>query len=130
MGGTTETYGLDLTYVADEALTQYAVVLYGDETGHVKAPAAARDGGIAGVVQDSASASGDTVRVRKEGISKVTASEAISLKIEVGINDIEGRVYDPTVWASGDGVVGVLEQAASASGDIVDCWLQIRTELG
>jgi len=106
------------------------VVLFGDEDKHVKAPAAARDGFIAGVTQDSASASGDTVRVRKEGISKVIASEAVSKGMEVAINDIEGRVYDPTVWASGDGMVGVLETAAAASGDIVDCWLRIRTVLG
>ena len=125
-----ESYVLDKTYIADGALTQYAVVLYGATTGHVKAPAAALDRTIAGVVQETASASGDTVRVRKMGISKVIASEAISVGIAVGINDIEGRVKDPTVWASGDGVVGYADTPASASGDIIDCWLGIRELLG
>lgn len=130
MAGTPDNYGLTKSYVADGALSQYAVVLYADEDYHAKAPAAALDAGIAGITQDSASTSGDTIEVRKEGISKVIASEAISKGVEVGINDIEGRVKDPTVWASGDGVVGTLEQAAAASGDIVDCWLRIRTLLG
>jgi hypothetical protein len=121
---------LDMTYIADGALTKYAVVLYGDEDNHVKAPAAALDKGIAGVVMQAASASGDVVHVRKMGTAPVIASEAISKGIIVGINDIEGRVKDPTVWASGDGVVGTLEHAAAASGDIVECWLQIRALLG
>jgi len=130
MGGTTSDYNLDLTYIADGALSRYAVVLYGDADRHAKAPAAALDCGIAGVTQDSATASGDSIQVRKEGVSKVIASEAIAKRIEVGINDIQGRVKDPGVWASGDGVVGTLETAALASGDIVDCWLRIRTLLG
>ncbi len=130
MPGTPENAGLEKTYVADGALTQYAAVLYGDEDYHCKAPAAALDAGIAGITQDSASASGDVVHVRKEGISKVIASEAIPIRTYVGINDIEGRVKDPTVWASGDGVVGTLENEAAASGDIVDCWLRIRELLG
>lgn len=127
MAGTPDNYGLTKTYVADSSLSQYAVVLYADEDYHCKVPAAALDCGIAGIAQDHADASGDTVEVRKEGISKVIASEAIGKGIEVGINDIEGRVKDPVVWASGDGLVGTLEQAAAASGDIVDCWLRIRT---
>lgn len=125
-----ESYVLDKTYQADGALTQYAVVVYGGVDGHCNAPASQKANKVAGVVQETASASGDTVRVRKAGITKVVASEAISLGMEVSINDIQGRVYDPTVFASGDGVVGVMEEAATASGDIVDCWLQIRTELG
>lgn len=130
MSGTPENAGLEKTYTADGALSQYAVVVYGDEAYHVKAPASQKANGICGVAQESTSASGDTILVRKEGISKVVASEAIGKSIEVGINDIEGRVYDPTVWASGDGLVGTLEQPAAASGDIVDCWLRIRTMLG
>jgi hypothetical protein len=121
---------LQNTYIADGALSQYAVVLYGSEDNHCKAPAAAADAGICGVTQDAASASGDTVNVIKMGITPVIASEAISKGVEVAINDIEGRVKDPTVWTSGDGVVGTLEQEAAASGDIVACWLRIRTLLG
>lgn len=124
------TRGLDKTYIADGSLLQYQVVLYGDETSHCKTPAARADGGIAGVTQHSTSASGDTVMVRKEGITKVIASEAVTKGMDVVINDIEGRIYDPAVFASGDGVVGVLEEDAAASGDIIDCWLQIRNELG
>ena len=131
MSGSYEDHGnLDLTYIADGALSQYAVVLYADEDKHVKAPAAALDRTIAGVVQDTAAASGDTVRVRKNGLSKIIASEAFSKGIALGINDIEGRVKDPVVWTSGDGVVGYAEEAAAASGDIVTCWLGIRELLG
>jgi len=130
MSGTTENFLFGRTYTAASALSKYAVVVYGTEARQVKAPAAALDGGIAGVTQDAASASGDTILVMKEGISKAIASEAISVGIEVGISDVEGRVSDPAVWASGDGVLGVAETAATASGDIFECWLQVRKELG
>lgn len=130
MSGTTENQGFARGYKIDSALSQYAVVLQGTEEGHAKAPEAQRDGTIAGVLQYSSSASGDQVSVMKTGYSKVIASEAIPKGTQVAINDIEGRVYDPTVWASGDGVVGTLEEVATASGDIVECWLDLRTLLG
>lgn len=135
MAGTPDNYGLDKTYTADSRLARYVVVLYGDIDYHVKKPTADGDAGIAGITQESCNASGDLILIRKEGISKAVASEAISKGVEVAIDYINattdgGRIYDPTVWASGDGVVGTLEQAAAASGDIVDCWLRIRTLLG
>ena len=130
MSGTTENQGFARGYEIDSALSQYAVVIQATPEGHAKAPAAQRDGTIAGVLQESSSASGDSRSVMKTGYSKVIAAEAIPKGTQVAINDIEGRVYDPTVWASGDGVVGTLEEAASASGDIVECWLDLRTLLG
>lgn len=124
-------YGLDKTYIADSALLQYSVVLYNTAlSGHCTVPAAASDALIAGVVQEAATASGDIVRVRKEGITKVLAEGAIAIGNEVGIADIRGMVDDTlAAWASGDGVLGVAEETATASGDIIACWLQIRTVL-
>ncbi|MBA7476907.1 hypothetical protein ES707_12303 [subsurface metagenome] len=128
MAGSTSV--LDKTYVADGAFLKYSVVLYGDEDYHCKAPVARADGKIAGVTQASTVASGDTVLVRKMGITKVIASEAFNKGEPLVINDIEGRVYDPLFFASGDGIVAVAEESAATSGDIVDAWLQVRDELG
>lgn len=125
-----EKEGLTYSYTADEAIAKYMVVVFGDEDYHVKSPSSQKANQIAGIAMNATTASGDTVRVALEGIVKVIASEAIGKGLEVAINDIEGRVYDPSVWASGDGVVGVLLSAAATSGDQVDCWLRIRTELG
>jgi len=126
---------LDISYIADEPLDRYSVVVYGPERQHCKGPAADNDGAICGIVQGKASASGDTVMVRKEGISKAIAGEAFTKGIELAIDYVDattdgGRVLDPAVWASGDGVVGMPEESAAASGDIVEVWLGIRTLLG
>lgn len=125
---------MDLTYVADGPLDRYSVVVYGDERQHCKGPAADRDNQICGVLQNRSDASGDSVTVRKMGISKVIGGEAISKGLEVAIDFVTdtngGRVKDPAVWASGDAVVGVMEEAIAASGDLQECWLRIHTKLG
>ncbi len=126
---------LDISYIADEPLDRYSVVVYGPERQHCKGPAADLDNQICGVVQQKAEASGDVVRVRKMGISQVIAGEAITKALEVAIDYVDattdgGRVKDPVVWASGDAVVGVPEEAAAASGDLIECWLRIHSKLG
>ena len=66
MPGEGPAYLLDKSYKANAALDQYQVVVFHTTTeGHVKSPAASGEAAIAGVVQESASASGDAVRVRR-----------------------------------------------------------------
>ena len=126
---------LDLSYIADGPLDRYSVVVYGTERQHCKKPAADADNQVCGVVQQLAAASGDSVKVRKMGLSKVIAGEALPKALEVTIDYVDattngGRVKDPDVWASGDAVVGVMEELAEASGDLIECWLRIHTKLG
>lgn len=126
---------LDVSYVADEVLDKFTVVVYGTERQHCKGPAADNDGAICGITMQKSTASGDVVRVRKMGIAPCRAGEAFTKGIELAIDYVDattdgGRVKDPAVWASGDGVVGIPEETAAASGDIVDVWLGIRTLLG
>jgi hypothetical protein len=124
---------LEDSFIADEALCQYAVVVYsgsgaaGNE-GHVKKPSASGDNLIAGVVQDDATVSGDVVRVMQIGKSYVIAAKAGNIGDMLHIADAVGRVSTPTAWASGDGVVGHYEEAPTASGDIVTAYINIREE--
>lgn len=125
----TGSYLFDDTYVADEAIAAYRAVVYGATKGHVKLPAAQDANAIAGVSQHSSSASGDTLIVRKAGRSKIEVSSAnVTAGIDLRIWDIRGmadRQVDS--WASGDGVLGIAEEASAASGDIISCWLEIHT---
>lgn len=114
------------SFIADEALSQYQVVVYGSTEGHVKCPSASGDADIAGVVQDDAAASGDVVQVVQFGKSYVTASKALSIGDQLQIHDVHGNVCKPTAWASGDGFVGHLEEASSASGDQVTAFINPR----
>lgn len=113
------------TYRADQAVGKYRVVTFSASQNFVTL-GAAKAAGIAGVTQNSTSASGDTVRVRQLGKSLVTISSAgVTIGTPLIISDAQGRVSN-NGGATGDGVLGVPEEAGSASGDQITCFLQIR----
>jgi len=114
------------SFIADEALSQYQVVVYGSTAGHVKNPSASGDADIAGVVQDDAAASGDVVQVVQFGKSYVNAAASGSIGDQLHIHDAAGHVIKPTAWASGDGFVGHYEEAPTASGDQVTAFINPR----
>lgn len=124
----TQGYIYDDSFVADGALSQYRVVVAGDIKGHAKLPAAQDAAKILGVSQYSTSASGDTVLVRRAGLTKITAASGnITVGVPLRVFDIRGMVDQQTAaWVSGDGVVGYAGEASNASGDIIECWLAIR----
>ena len=129
MANQASSYLYDDSYIADEALAKYRVVVYGSETNHVKYPAAQDANGIAGVTQQSSSASGDTVLIRKLGRTRVeVATGNVTRGVDLRVHDVVGRADTQTIaWASGDGIVGVAEEPSAASGDYITCWLQIHT---
>ena len=116
------------TFAASAALGKYRVVCYSSTQGYVTL-GAAKANNIAGVTQNSTSASGDTVRVRQLGKSLVTISAAVTKGIPLLLSDSEGRVSN-VGGATGDGIVGVSEEgnpgSAGTSGDQITCFLQIR----
>ena len=121
--------GLDLSYVAQEAIGQFRVVrLTG--LGKVNLPAAAKGGPICGVTQDSAAASGDVVRVRRVGLSKVVFGTSCTAGASVAAHDTNGRCGVPVAaWASGDDILGMADEAVAASGDIGSVWVMAREVL-
>lgn len=116
------------TFKADRAIPQYRVVTYSSTQGLVTF-GAAKANNIAGVTQNSTSASGDTVRVRQLGKSLVTISAAVQKGVPLLLSDAEGRVSN-SGGVTGDGIVGVSEEgnpgSAGTSGDQITCFLQIR----
>ncbi len=120
----------DYSCRAGQAITQYmAVVLDSIENGDhiVKLPSATRDVAF-GILQQTAAASGDRVSVRREGSSYVVADSAIALSRPLMIGaGATGHVDDigSNNWASGDGLIGYAEEAATASGDIIACKLDL-----
>ena len=116
------------TFRADRAIAQYRVVTYSSTQGFVTY-GAAKASNIAGVTQNSTSASGDTVAVRQLGKSLVVISTTVTKGIPLVLSDAEGRVSNAG-GATGDGIVGVTEEgnpgAAGTSGDQITCFLQIR----
>lgn len=110
------------TFEATEAIPQYAVVVF-HSTGKVKMPGAAKAAAICGVAQEAAAGSGDCIPVIRVGSSYVVANAAIAVGKLLAINDTTGRVRDgqagASTFVSGDGVVGILEEASDASGDQV-----------
>ncbi len=119
----------DYSCRAGEAIGQYlAVVLNSIENGDhiVKLPSAARDV-CYGIIQETAAASGDRVSVRRGGSSYVVADSAITLGRPLMISTATGHVNDVSSdnWASGDGLVGSSDEAATASGDIIACKLNL-----
>lgn len=116
------------TFKADQAISKYRVVTYSSTQGFVTY-GAAKAPGIAGVVQNATSASGDTVRVRQLGKSLVVISTTVTKGVPLLLSDAQGRVSN-LGGATGDGIVGVTEEggpgAAGTSGDTITCFLQIR----
>ena len=116
------------TFRADRAVAKYRVVTYSSTQGFVTL-GAAKAPGIAGVVQNATSASGDTVRVRQLGKTLVVISTTVTKGVPLILSDAEGRVSN-LGGATGDGIVGVTEEggpgAAGTSGDTITCFLQIR----
>jgi len=139
MPGNSQGYVWDETFVADAALSAFRVVVAGEDGNvyeydakHVKAPAAQDANAIIGVTQHATTASGDTVLVRRAGLTKVEVGSAnITYGVALRVHDIRGMVDRQDVaWVSGDGVVGYADCKSAASGDIIECWLAIRTLLG
>ena len=116
------------TFRADRAVAKYRVVTYSSTQGFVTL-GAAKAPGIAGVVQNATSASGDTLRVRQLGKTLVVISTTVTKGVPLILSDAEGRVSN-LGGATGDGIVGVTEEggpgAAGTSGDTITCFLQIR----
>lgn len=121
--------GLDVSYMANAAISQFRAVVLASE-GVVKLPTAAKGGPIAGIALEAASASGDIIRVRKSGLAKCTFGTTATIGQTVSAHDTAGNVGVPTTaWASGDDVIGMVEEAVAASGDIAAVWLNIREAL-
>lgn len=116
------------TFRADQAIGQYRVVTYSSTQGFVTL-GTAKANNIAGITQNSSSASGDTLRVRQLGKSLVTISGGVTKGIPLLISDSAGRVSN-NGGVTGDGIVGVPEEggpgSAGTSGDQITCFLQIR----
>lgn len=131
----TQAYILDGSYIADGAIPVFRIVVAGqagDTNGkHCKLPAAQDANAILGVTQQATTASGDTVLVRRAGITKVTVSSAnVTYGVPLRAFDIRGMADVQTgPWLSGDGVLGYAEEPSAASGDVIECWLAIRTLL-
>lgn len=116
------------TWQANGAIGKYRVVTFASTPGFV-GYGSAKAANIAGVAQNSTSASGDAVRVRQLGKSQVIISTSVTKGIPLILSDAEGRVSN-LGGATGDGIVGVGESgnpgAAGTSGDQITCFLQIR----
>jgi hypothetical protein len=116
------------TWQADQAISKYRVVTYSSTQGFVTL-GTAKAAGIAGVIQNATTASGDTVRVRQLGKSLVVISAAVTKGVPLILSDSQGRVSN-LGGATGDGIVGVSEEggagSAGTSGDTITCFLQIR----
>lgn len=127
----TQAYIYDDSFVADEAIGQYRVVVAGGIKDHVKLPGAQDANAIIGVTQHATTASGDTVLVRRSGITKLAVSSGnVTIGVPLRVFDIRGMAdRQAAAWVSGDGVIGHAEEASAASGDIIECWLAVRTLL-
>ena len=127
----TQHFVYDESYEADAAISRYRVVVASSYR-RCKLPAAQDANAIIGVTQHATSASGDTVLVRRAGVTKLqVASASVTIGAPLRVHDIRGNAdQQAAAWASGDGVVGYAEEASAASGDIVECWLAIRQLLG
>jgi len=128
-------YIYDESFTADAAIEAYRIVVAGQAgdpvAKHVKLPALQDAGAIVGVTQHAVTASGDTVLVRRAGITKVAVSSGnITVGAPLRAFDIRGYAdRQAAAWGSGDGVLGYAEENSSASGDVIECWLGIRTLL-
>lgn len=133
----TQAYVYDGSYIADGALAKYRIVVYGGIDQHVKYPAAQDANALVGITQHATTASGDTVLVRELGVSKFEVAAAIATRgLPLRAYDVVGRGNAQNVaggtgpWVSGDGVIGYARTTSTASGDIIECWVQARTLLG
>ena len=133
----TQGYIYDESFIADAVVSTYRVVVMGEasEVGaqgkHCKLPAAVDADKILGVTQHSTTASGDTVLVRRAGLTKLEVlSGNVTAGVPLRVGDIRGMAdRQAGAWLSGDGVIGYAEEASAASGDVIECWLAIRTLL-
>lgn len=131
----TNSYIFDETFVADGIVAANRIVVAGQagdfNSKHAKLPAGQDAAAILGVTLNATTASGDTVLVRRAGIANVeVASGNVTVGAPLRASDIRGFADVQTAaWLSGDGVLGYAEQASSASGDVIECWLAIRTLL-
>lgn len=118
----------DRSFKADQALAQFRVVKYSSSEQFVTY-ATAKDSGLAGITQHSTSASGDVIKVRQIGLSRVTISTSVTKGVPLIVSDSQGRVSN-NGGATGDGVIGWSEEgaagAAGSSGDQITCFLAIR----
>ena len=121
----------DESFVADAAVGAYRVVIAGqvgdDQAKHCKLPTQ-DNATILGISQHATTASGDTVLIRRAGLSKLeVGSGNVTYGQALRIHDAQGRADRQTgLWLSGDGVIGYAEEASAASGDVIECWLAIR----
>ena len=138
MSGNSQGYIWDETFVADGAISAYRAVVAGEagsvyEFGakHIKAPTGQDANKIIGIAQHATTASGDTILIRRAGLTKLeVASGNVTFGVPLRIFDIRGMGdVQGDAWASGDGIIGYADTPSSASGDIIECWLAINTLL-
>ena len=117
---------VDVSYTANAVIGQFRAVRLIAE-GIVGLPAAAK-GACIGVTQEASRASGDVIRVRRLGISKAKVGTSGTIAADVGVHDTNGLVGVPPLFAfaSGDYVLGSLEDAPTASGDIAAVWVNAK----
>ena len=126
---------LDKTYKNEVAagITKYSALVHGTGAGGAQLPAAANAANLVGVAQEEVeapsggSAVGRGVSVRKLGITRVIAAQAISVGDFVNVADAQGRVK-PLNEVAGTlvHVLGMAETVATAAGDIVQVFLSIH----
>ena len=125
-------YVYDDSFIADGAFSSFRTVVAGQDNDingkHCKYPAGQDAKNIVGITQNATTASGDTVLVRRAGLTKLeVASGNVTYGMPLRIHDVEGRADQQTAaWVTGDGVIGYAEGASGASGDIIECWLTIQ----
>jgi hypothetical protein len=114
---------LQREFVANGAVTQYAVVVLSTPTGdgldsRVKLPAAVTDQ-VIGIAQHAA-ADGEPVRVCLQGESYVVANGAFSVGDPLSLAATTGKV---DTAASGNVIIGIAREAANATNDLIVCSL-------
>ena len=80
-----------------------------------------------GVLMDSEHAAGNLAAYQNAGFARVTASAAIDIGDRVVISAVTGtvRTFDITSDSSGIWFVGVAQESADSSGDVILIWLTI-----
>jgi hypothetical protein len=129
----TQGYVYDDSCIADQQLNQFRIVVYGaasvnDQPIHVTYPTTQYANGIVGVTQFTNNVSGDNILVRRAGITRIeTAQPGVVAGQPLLAYDSVGRASFRTgAGASGDGILGQAEFTNAASGDVIECWLNIR----
>jgi len=125
---------LNTSYVmkaAETTLNQYCVAVLDTATKkQVTRPAGANAGKIAGVLRDKTHAAGTEALYQVGGFAKVKIASAVSIGDVLVVADTSGRVAakGTGAHASGTGIVGIAQEAATSANSIITCLLRIGDE--